>query len=647
MDGIFNLKYLKILAIAANYPSKGHVSQLMNTSVIYLSINSVDIIERGAFSSWKTLKTLELKYVTNLGIHSKFLFRTLSGLHAERLYVDSGLSGEIHFRDFEAPNLNALAICNTQVNVLDFNSFSVPTLEWLDISHNRLDSFEISFLHQLYYLDISDQTLDKKCLTLSSELGMKYFPDSLTFIDLSGTPLCYSPITCVFQAKLVNLRNTGLRILTGREVLCQRSHEVAISHLDLQENHLQCVNSTFFAKYDWSALNILKLSSNRLASDDNDICGNNQSTHHMDFLKLLWNLTDFYLDRNFVENDLPSDMLLNQTKLQSLHLSHMALTNLTLKIHHLKNLNFLDLSDNKIRCLYSSRLWDINTIIGYTPGRRNPSRTFEINLSHNDLRCSCSCLEFYQWMKNVRHYVTFTDLKSYQCTFDNGQKKVLSDFNSIANILHSECVSTDWSSLIRTTTIVIIVYMFIRLATASFRFRHSLRYIWLKHRMHREYLERQILDPNYSLDAFISSGRSGPIRVKRNFLPKLENQQTGLKFCIAQRDFIVGATIIDNIVRCINKSRKVVYVISQNFLNSGWCKEELLIGHHESLSRDKNILICIFMPDIIQNQLSDRFRFILNHVTCIKWPLDTDAQQVFWIMLERALLDGKESTTQV
>ena len=188
------------------------------------------------------------------------------------------LSGEIHFRDFEAPNLNALAICNTQVNVLDFNSFSVPTLEWLDISHNRLDSFEISFLHQLYYLDISDQTLDKKCLTLSSELGMKYFPDSLTFTDLSGTPLCYSPITCVFQAKLVNLRNTGLRILTGREVLCQRSHEVAISHLDLQENHLQCVNSTFFAKYDWSALNVLRLSSNRLASDDNDICGNNQSS---------------------------------------------------------------------------------------------------------------------------------------------------------------------------------------------------------------------------------------------------------------------------------------------------------------------------------------------------------------------------------
>ena len=138
------------------------------------------------------------------------------------------------------------------------------------------------------------------------------------------------------------------------------------------------------------------------------------------------------------------------------------------------------------------------------------------------------------------------------------------------------------------------------------------------------------------------SGKTHFFWVKRNFLPKLENQQTGLKFCVAQSDFMVGATIIDNIVRSINQSRKIVNIISQKFLHTGWCKEELLIGHQESLSRGKNILICIFMPDIIHNQLPDRFRFILNHVTCIKCPRDPAAQRVFWIMLQRALLDGEE-----
>ena len=325
----------------------------------------------------------------------------------------------------------------------------------------------------------------------------------------------------------------------------------------------------------------------------------------------------------------------------------MALTNLTLKMGHMINLNLLDLSYNKIPCLYNSRMRDINTIIGYTPMRRNISSILEINLSDNPLRSRCSCLEFYQWMQKVRPYITFIKFNSYQCTFDNGQKVFLTDLNLIVETLNSQCVSTNWSLVLRTTTAIVTVYMFIILAMTLYRYRHTLRYIWLKHKMHKAYVERQILDPKYSFDAFISCDRSGAIWVKRNFLPKLENEQAGLKFCIVQRDFIVGATIIDNIVHSINKSRKVVYVFSQNFLKSGWCKEELLIGHQESLSRGKNILICIFMPDIIYDKLPDRFRFILNHVTCIKWPRDPAAQQVFWIMLKRALLDGEASKYQI
>ena len=69
VDGISELKYLQKLAIATDYTSKSHVKQLLNTSVIYLSINDVfrtprsaqfingvHKIERGAFSSWKSLK---------------------------------------------------------------------------------------------------------------------------------------------------------------------------------------------------------------------------------------------------------------------------------------------------------------------------------------------------------------------------------------------------------------------------------------------------------------------------------------------------------------------------------------------------------------------------------------------------------------
>ena len=76
--------------------------------------------------------------------------------------------------------------------------------------------------------------------------------------------------------------------------------------------------------------------------------------------------------------------------------------------------------------------------------------------------------------------------------------------------------------------------------------------------------------------------------VKKYFLPKLENNDTGLKFCIAQRDFMVGKKIIDNIMDSINRSRKTILLVDETFIRSKWCQEELKLSHH--VSREN----CIF-----------------------------------------------------
>ena len=76
-------------------------------------------------------------------------------------------------------------------------------------------------------------------------------------------------------------------------------------------------------------------------------------------------------------------------------------------------------------------------------------------------------------------------------------------------------------------------------------------------RMRRERLDAMLGNNNeYLYDAFISCTREGVKWAKKYLLPKLENQDTGLKFCVAQRDFLVGKTIIDNIMDTISKSRK-------------------------------------------------------------------------------------------
>ena len=88
----------------------------------------------------------------------------------------------------------------------------------------------------------------------------------------------------------------------------------------------------------------------------------------------------------------------------------------------------------------------------------------------------------------------------------------------------------------------------------------------------------------YDFDAFISCTRERAKWAKEYLLPNLETRETGFKFCIAQRDFIVGKTIIDNIVDSINSSRKTILLVDKGFIKSKWCQEELLLSHHVSIA---------------------------------------------------------------
>ena len=113
-----------------------------------------------------------------------------------------------------------------------------------------------------------------------------------------------------------------------------------------------------------------------------------------------------------------------------------------------------------------------------------------------------------------------------------------------------------------------------------YRLRHDIRYLFLKFKLNRHKF-RNILNPReYTYSAFVSCDRIDARKfVIRKLLPNLETEETNIKFCVAQRNFMVGVTIIDNIMRAIDKSRKVIFIISKAFLKSGWCKEELRIAH--------------------------------------------------------------------
>ena len=63
-----------------------------------------------------------------------------------------------------------------------------------------------------------------------------------------------------------------------------------------------------------------------------------------------------------------------------------------------------------------------------------------------------------------------------------------------------------------------------------------------------------------------------------------------LKLCVHERDFVPGLYIKDNIKNAIKKSNSAIIVMSQAFIDSDWCQEEicsLLSGKHARILLSK------------------------------------------------------------
>ena len=440
-----------------------------------------------------------------------------------------------------------------------------------------------------------------------------------------------------------------------------------IETFDFRFNTIQCFNESIFdyevTNCKWDSLKHLYFGSNKLGEVEGNIC-NKDKNNTLGFLKPLRNLTVLDLSMNSLGESLKFSDLKTLTALEILDVSSNNLKGWTLDIEQMTKLDFVNISNNNLRCLsvYSTRVLD------RLQRQRTKPGSIAIDMTGNELSCNCECLEFYKWLKITK--VNVVNFRKYQCKFRDGKTWYLNRLDTIVAKLEAECYTTVWLDL--WICGLILSYCLIFALTMMYRLRHEIRYVWIKMLMNREKLERLFSSNKnrFKFDAFVScEHRDARVFVKRHLLPNLETKNKGLtaewlkrtqghettasgkdlesndveiSFCVAQRDFLVGEAIINNIVKAIEGSRKTILIVSKFSLSSNWCEEEMRIAHRVSVERGKNIIICIFMPGVEQDKLPGTIRMITKFVTCLKWPRDERAQKVFWLMLRKAIMDGAQ-----
>ncbi len=113
--------------------------------------------------------------------------------------------------------------------------------------------------------------------------------------------------------------------------------------------------------------------------------------------------------------------------------------------------------------------------------------------------------------------------------------------------------------------------------------------------------------------------------------------RTNYKLCVHDRDFTPGKYILDNIITHLDKSRKIILVVSNEFAKSEWCRFELRLAQKRSIEEDNDAVIVVLLEDIQARNVPKPMKLLMNTTTYIEWTNDHVGQELFWTKLTDVL----------
>ncbi|NXK98185.1 TLR22 protein, partial [Formicarius rufipectus] len=453
------------------------------------------------------------------------------------------------------------------------------------------------------------------------------------------------PVECLLSLfTRVTVRTTKVFL-----VPCRISqHLLSLEYLDLSANLLGDQSLEHSAcQGGWPSLQTLNLSQNSLS----DLEMTSKSLSHLRNLILL-----DISQNNF--GDIP-DACEWPRNLKYLNLSHTQIPKVTTCIP--PTLEVLDVSANNLKEfglqlpllkeLYLTKN-QLKTLPGATPipnlvvlsVRRNKLNSFSkedfesfkrmqlLDASDNNFICSCDFLSFIHQQAGISQVLVGWPDK-YVCD------SPLAVRGAQVGAVHLSLMECHRSLVV--SLICILVFLVILILVAVGYKYHAVWYLrmtwaWLQAKRK----PKRAPPKDICYDAFVSYSENDSNWVENIMVRELEQACPPFRLCLHKRDFVPGKWIVDNIIDSIEKSHKTLFVLSEHFVQSEWCKYELDFSHFRLFDENNDAAILVLLEPIQSKTIPKRFcklRKIMNTKTYLEWPLEEEQQQMFWFNLKIAL----------
>ena len=528
---------------------------------------------------------------------------------------------------FHLKKLEVISLNNNKLNHIEEGSFAenMNHLRHIDFSNNKLKS-PPAFL---FYLSF---TLE----TVLLQMNMIDFEGLCQTFDNLRLPNLNFPITRKSNKKLINLSSNNISHLNPFEMTKQQAvkFQTILNYfeLDLTDNPLYCDCKTFeLYTYLWERVKdysdmahfyrtwrCININNSPILNLDYyafqcPLKGQGCPTECICMKTYNHKISVFCQGRNLTQ--LPVSVPIGT---EYLYLKKNQISLIDGK-PYLSRLRYLNMVDNSLSSISPKALdmlqgsivdLDRNKLMALPPDIQTMNYS-ALSIANNVWRCDCHAIWMKYWLRSSSGFIADWDQIVCSSGGDPGVSIIyIEDERFVCDpLLKGGEIAGIVASCFLLSIIIslILVYKF----STEIKIILYTRFNW--HPFDRFNIDE---DPGKTHDIFIAYCGDDSDWIYNVLIEELENvHDPPYKTLFHARDFDVGGPIAENILQCIDRSKRMVMVLSESFIESEWCMFEFHTAHARVISEHKNFIIMIMLDDITDLELDKTLQsYIRTHV---------------------------------
>lgn len=510
--------------------------------------------------------------------------------------------------------VRALSLGNNEISIVKTNIYNTTLwncLEYLDFSGNNMHIVDFTMVMTLLTLP-RIRNMNLCCNNKPSR--QNEFKYERLHIPKRG----YTSINITLPKHLEVLDFSENYIHNVKRLVPQ----IEVTGEKLQELYLQRTNFPFGVARMLNFKSLLKL----------DLSENSFQRIHFNILQQDPNLRHFYAV-NVRLNETPSliskSLFSNLKNLSTIDISENSLTSLPKSLLNDQRQSLLeiklDLNRFSVTPSFLMELENLEILsIRYNLLSKFSERdqilfkslkNISIYIEGNPISCACLNSRSLKWMKD--HQYVFSDISKVLCV--ENKSSIVKLFNEQTwRKFELNCQTNEL--LIFSVGLLALTILTLSITAAIKRYRVHLEYVILRLKNRWKGINPQCKN-EFLYDVYVSYNDADYSWIIRILYPKLN--VLNIKTWFGDKDSIPGRWESEEIVSCINESRKVMFIMSESFLERGWHSYavQMTITHAFHNQRQGSIVV-IIKDGLPLDRLPNEIKNIWWCIEHFRWPED-------------------------